>query len=64
FLSSNSVRALAEYRAIQTRLDPKITHVEAFEAIKMMINNSYTLLPTRRLAENLTPSRNIIEFTS
>ncbi len=62
FLSSNSVKALAEYRAIQTRLDPNITHVEAFEVVKMMINNAYTLVPTRRPSADLTPSRNIIEF--
>ena len=62
FLSSNSVKALAEYRAFQTRLDPKLTHMEAFEVLKMMLNNDYTLLPTRRLGEDLKPSRNIIEF--
>jgi LmbE family N-acetylglucosaminyl deacetylase len=64
FLSSNSVKALAEYRAIQTRFDPNFTHVEAFEVLKMMINNDYGLLPTKRLAEDLKPSRNIIEFIS
>ena len=62
FLSSNSVKALAEHRAFQTRLDSKLTHMEAFEVLKMMINNDYTLLPTRRLGEDLKPSRNIIEF--
>ena len=62
FLASNSVKALAEYRAFQTRLDPKLTHMEAFEVLKMMLNNDYTLLPTRRLGEDLKPSRNIIEF--
>jgi hypothetical protein len=64
FLSSNSVKALAEYRAIQTRFDPKLTHVEAFEVLKMMTNTDYALLPTKRLAEDLKPSRNIIEFIS
>lgn len=63
FLSSNSVKGLAEYRAIQTRLDPNLTHVEGFEVLKMMINNNYALLPTRRIAENLEPSKKIIEFT-
>ena len=62
FLSSNSVKALAEHRAFQTRLDSKLTHMEAFEVLKMMLNNDYTLLPTRRLGEDLKPSRNIIEF--
>jgi len=64
FLSSNSVKALAEYRAFQTRLDSKLTHMEAFEVLKMMINHDHTVLPTRRLGENLKPSRNIIEFIS
>ena len=62
FLSSNSVRGLAEYRAFQTRLDPKLTHMEAFEVLKMMINTDYALLPTRRQREDLEPSQNIIEF--
>ncbi|VFJ13120.1 PIG-L deacetylase family protein [Candidatus Nitrosocosmicus franklandus] len=64
FLSSNSVKAVAEHRAIQTRLDPKLTHVEAFEVLKMMMNTDHTLLPTRRLAEDLKPSRDIIEYIS
>lgn len=62
FLSSNSVIGLGEYRAFQTRLDPNLTHVEAFEAIKLMINIDYSLLPTRRPEEDLKPSSNIIEF--
>ena len=62
FLSSNSVRGLAEYRAFQTRLDPHLTHMEAFEVLKMMINTDYALLPTRRQREDLKPSQNIIEF--
>lgn len=62
FLSSNSVKGLGEYRAFQTRLDPSLTHMEAFEAIKLMINTEYALLPTRRPVEDLKPSRNIIEF--
>lgn len=62
FLSSNSVKGLAEYRAFQTRLDPNLTHVEAFEPIKLMLNTEYSLLPTRRPIEDLKPSNNIIEF--
>jgi LmbE family N-acetylglucosaminyl deacetylase len=62
FLSSNSVKGLAEYRAFQTRFDPNVTHVEAFEAIKLLIDVDYSLLPTRRPVEDLKPSQNIIEF--
>ncbi len=62
FLVSNSVKALAEYRAFQTRLDSKLTHMEAFEVLKMMINTDHELVPTRRPSEDLKPSRNIIEF--
>jgi len=47
---------LAEYRAFQTRLDPNLTHMEAFEVLKMMIDTDYALLPTRRLSEDLKPS--------
>ena len=62
FLSSNSVKGLAEYRAFQTRLDPILTHMEAFEVLKMMVDTDYALLPTRRLREDLKPSQGIIEF--
>ncbi len=62
FLSSNSVKGLAEYRAFQSRLDPLITYVEAFEVLKMSFNDDYTLMKTRRSHENLNPSRKIIEY--
>ncbi|VFJ12532.1 PIG-L deacetylase family protein [Candidatus Nitrosocosmicus franklandus] len=62
FLSSNSVRGLAEYRAFQTRLDPKIICTEAFEVMKMTINNDFTFLKTRINKENSRPSRRIIEY--
>src|SRR6185312_4542445 len=44
FLSSNSVKGLAKYLAFQTRLDPNLTHMEAFEVMKMMINTDFVLL--------------------
>ncbi|KAA2282944.1 PIG-L deacetylase family protein [Candidatus Nitrosocosmicus agrestis] len=64
FLSSNSVMGLAEYRAFQTRLDPKITHMEAFEVMKMTINHDFTLFHTRMNKDHRIPSRKIIEFNS
>ncbi len=42
--------------------DKNLTHIEAPEAIKLTINNDYTLLPTRRPLKDLKPSQNIIEF--
>ncbi|MEJ7641837.1 MAG: hypothetical protein WKF36_06540 [Candidatus Nitrosocosmicus sp.] len=62
FLGSNSVKGLAEYRAFQTRLDPSITHMEAFEVMRMTLNSEFTVLNTQRPKEDLQTSRKVIEF--
>jgi LmbE family N-acetylglucosaminyl deacetylase len=62
FLGSNSVKALAEYRAVQTRLDPNLTHMEAFEVLRMTFNSDFTLFDTRRPKEDIKTPRQVIEF--
>ena len=46
FLTSNATRGLAQYRALQSRLDPTITSVESFEALKLGLGTSLQLLTT------------------
>jgi LmbE family N-acetylglucosaminyl deacetylase len=43
YLGSNAIRGLAEYRALQSRLNSSISHVEAFDAAKLCLNNEFTL---------------------
>jgi len=43
YLRSNAIRGLAEYRALQSRLNSSINHVEAFDAAKLCLSNEFTL---------------------
>jgi LmbE family N-acetylglucosaminyl deacetylase len=43
YLGSNAIRGLAEYRALQSRLNSSISHVEAFDAAKLCLSNEFTL---------------------
>ena len=63
FLNSNSVKGLSEHRAIQTRLSDKILNVEAFEIMKITLENDLTLFKSRRIVkENLQTPKHVIEF--
>ncbi|HEX2013674.1 MAG TPA: PIG-L deacetylase family protein [Nitrososphaera sp.] len=44
FLKSNAIRGLAEYRALQSRLNTCVTCVEAFEVMKLCFGKEFTLL--------------------
>lgn len=44
FTKANSIRGLAEYRALQSRLNTSINAVEAFEIVKMCFSRDFTLL--------------------
>jgi LmbE family N-acetylglucosaminyl deacetylase len=67
FIKSNAIRGLAYYRALQSRLDPSITSVEAFEVVKLgfatdfkILESQSSLLPGQ---DNLqTVSKDIIEY--
>ncbi len=43
YLKANAIRGLAEYRALQSRLNTSIRHVEAFEPVKVYIDNEFKL---------------------
>jgi LmbE family N-acetylglucosaminyl deacetylase len=44
FLQSNAIRGLAEYRALQSRLNTRVTAVEAFEVQKLCFGREFNLL--------------------
>ena len=44
FIKSNALRGLAEYRALQSRLNSSITAVEAFEVYKIGFKDNFKLL--------------------
>jgi len=41
FTKINAIRGMAEYRALQSRLNTTITHVESFEVLKMCVNSDF-----------------------
>src|SRR5713101_841352 len=44
FLASHATKGLAQYRALQSRLDPLVTAVEAFEVLKLGFGTDFRLL--------------------
>ena len=44
FLKSNAIKGIAEYRALQSRLNTQVTCVEAFEVQKLCFNKEFNLL--------------------
>ena len=44
YLKANAIKGLAEYRALQSRLNTGIKYVEAFEVLKICLTNDFKLL--------------------
>jgi LmbE family N-acetylglucosaminyl deacetylase len=44
YLKANAIKGLAEYRALQSRLNTGIKYVEAFEVLKMCFDKDFRLL--------------------
>ena len=44
YLKANAIKGLAEYRALQSRLNTAIKYVEAFEVMKICLTNDFKLL--------------------
>jgi LmbE family N-acetylglucosaminyl deacetylase len=44
YLKANAIKGLAEYRALQSRLNTSIKYVEAFEVMKICLTNDFKLL--------------------
>lgn len=67
YLKANAIKGLAEYRALQSRLNTSINYVEAFEVMKLCFSNEFKLwkVPSERIPKNEkagTKPNEIIEF--
>jgi LmbE family N-acetylglucosaminyl deacetylase len=51
FICSNATRGLAQYRALQSRLHPLVTSVEAYEVLRLGVGSDFSLLTSNN---NLT----------
>lgn len=67
YLKANAIKGLAEYRALQSRLNTGVKYAEAFEVLKMCFNKDFTLLtiPYEQPNKDLNVNRlnEILEFT-
>lgn len=66
FICSSATKGLAQYRALQSRLSPLVTSVEAFEVLKMGLGTDFRLLTaaidnTRHTLEYKCPPHGILE---
>lgn len=48
FICSNATKGLAQYRALQSRLHPLVTSVEAFEVLKLGFGTDFCLLSANK----------------
>jgi LmbE family N-acetylglucosaminyl deacetylase len=46
FICANATKGLAQYRALQSRLHPLVTSVEAYEVLKLGMGTDFSLLTT------------------
>ncbi|HWY36140.1 MAG TPA: PIG-L deacetylase family protein [Nitrosopumilaceae archaeon] len=44
YLQADGIKGLAEYRALQSRLNSTVNHVEAFEVLKLCLDKEFKLL--------------------
>jgi len=69
FTKINAIRGMAEYRALQSRLNTTITHVESFEVMKMCVNSDFKpmQLPQKAVPKSVSDDMakdlaNVIEY--
>ncbi len=67
YLKANAIKGLAEYRALQSRLNTSVNYVEAYEVIKLCFGNEFTLwkVPSEQIPKNEsinTKPGEILEF--
>ena len=66
YLKSNAIKGLAEYRALQSRLNTGVKYAEAFEALKICFDKNFQLLtiPYERVKQSSSISNlgEILEF--
>ncbi|MGI0088652.1 MAG: PIG-L deacetylase family protein [Nitrosotalea sp.] len=63
YLKSNGIKGLAEYRALQSRLNTNAKYVEAFEVLKLCFDNDFRLwtVPYEK-GKNVTNVENLNEI--
>src|SRR5690606_6812656 len=69
FTRINAIKGIGEYRALQSRLNTTITHVESFEVLKMCFNQDFGIvkldqkpLPHAVLDEISKSSHDILQY--
>jgi len=66
YLRANAIKGLAEYRALQSRLNTTVSYVEAFEVLKLCLDKEFKLLKvTHRNLEkenNVTNLNEVLEL--
>ncbi|HKC78823.1 MAG TPA: hypothetical protein VKB83_01865, partial [Nitrosopumilaceae archaeon] len=66
FLHANGIKGLADYRALQSRLNSSVNYVEAFEVLKLCLDKEFKLLKvTHRNLEkenNVTNLNEVLEL--
>jgi LmbE family N-acetylglucosaminyl deacetylase len=66
YLKANAIKGLAEYRALQSRLNTSINYVEAFEVLKLCFGKEFKLwkVPNERIPKGAgaTKPKEIIEL--
>lgn len=69
FTRINAIKGIGEYRALQSRLNTTITHVESFEVLKMCFNQDFRIvkldqkpLPQAVIDEIIKSSHDIIQY--
>ena len=64
YLKANAIKGLAEYRALQSRLNSSIKYVEAFEVLKLCFDKEFKLLkiPYHSITQNEETVSNLNEI--
>lgn len=66
YLKAHGIKGLAEYRALQSRLNSTVNHAEAFEVLKLCLDKEFKLLkvPHKNLEKerDVTNLNEILEF--
>ena len=66
YLRANAIKGLAEYRALQSRLNTTVNYVEAFEVLKLCLDKEFKLLkvPYRNVSKesDVNNLNEILEF--
>ena len=68
YLKANAIKGLAEYRALQSRMNGSIKYVEAFEVLKLCFDAHFKLLnaplqePTAKQEDLITGQKEILQL--